>query len=312
MNERVLVTGAGGFVCRHIVAALLDAGYRVIALDRAVDADLRAAWADHVELVEADMTALPGIDADLFVHGAALTAEPEQTGQTPAANFNANMLPTLHLLEWAGQRNIRRGVFISSAGVFAPAHEDTLTEADAPAPGSLYGLAKVQTEQIAAFLRRHYHRDYVSIRLGDTYGPGEYLRPTRPRLSLVGQMIQAALTDGVIVSNSQLPARDWTFAPDTGRTVAALLAPPTLRHELYHVTSGQVLAPFQIAERIRALVPGIRVVVDDTPVPPARQRPGHLSGERLHAELNLRDWTDIDDGLRQTIAWQRTQLGVTS
>ena len=62
-EKRVLVTGGGGFVCRHIIEALLRAGYDVVALDRAFDADLlaywRTQWAGRVEILTESITDLP-------------------------------------------------------------------------------------------------------------------------------------------------------------------------------------------------------------------------------------------------------------
>jgi len=54
----VLVTGAGGFVCRSIVQALLETGSDVIAVDRSFDDSLRQeweSWGSRLNLIESDV-----------------------------------------------------------------------------------------------------------------------------------------------------------------------------------------------------------------------------------------------------------------
>jgi nucleoside-diphosphate-sugar epimerase len=115
---RVLVTGAGGFVMSSVVGALLEAEYRVIAVDHAFDSSLVAAWDNKpVEIIKTDAMNLPDVQADFLVHGTAITSSPDERGETPEANLRANLLPLLAVSEWAAHQNVQRWIFISSAAV---------------------------------------------------------------------------------------------------------------------------------------------------------------------------------------------------
>jgi UDP-glucose 4-epimerase len=307
VTQRILVTGAGGFVCRHIVNALLEAGHAVVALDRAFDPALKAAWTDRVTLLEADANELPAISVDALIHGAAITASPEQAGQTPEDNFRANVDPALAVLEWAARHRVRRVIFISSAAVFRETQPGPVHESEIPSPLGMYGVAKLTMELLVETLGTLYGRDLVTVRLSNIYGPAEQPRPTRPRASLVGSMIAEALETERITVPAYEPARDWTFAPDVGRAICAILAASRLPHTLYNLASEQVATPLDIAEIIRTHLPDVQLDIIEEPPPgtlPFTRR-GYLSSERLCQHTRFNNWTSLMDGLGQTIKWQR-------
>ncbi|MDX2138778.1 MAG: NAD(P)-dependent oxidoreductase [Chloroflexota bacterium] len=310
MSERcVLITGAGGFVCRHIAEALLTGDWHVYALDRAFDTDLRAAWADKVELIEGDTAELPDMRVDALVHGAAITASPDEIGLTPEAYLRTQLDPALDALAWAHTHRVEQTLVISSDAVLSFTPPGLLDE-DAPTrPQNVYGVAKVTLENLARILRDEYERDIAVVRLGNVYGPGELPRPSRPRISRVGRMIHEALTARRISFDTFAPARSWTFAPDIGAAVRALLEAPKPNHDLYNVATHETLSPRAIAEAIHKHLPDTEIVtvagtswIDD--------RKHTLSHQRLYDETGFDDWTPFADGIAATIAWQRAQLEV--
>ncbi|NDJ59541.1 MAG: NAD(P)-dependent oxidoreductase [Chloroflexi bacterium] len=306
MTRRVLITGAGGFVCRQITAVLLSHDYAVIANDRAFDDDLKRAWSaqwgGQLTLIEADVMQLPDLRVDAVVHGAAVTASPEERGQSPEANFQANLDPLLRMFRWANANCTGRAIFISSDAIFERSDPGLIYETDPVVSLGLYGIAKQMTESLVRTLQFLYGREMCTIRLGNIYGPLERARPTRPRVSMVGQMIHEALTTQQITVNVRAPARDWTFAADVGRAVRRLIEAPTLNHALYQVASEQVLTPMQIAETIQARLPAVQIRTVEAPVDVPRR--GHMSHTRLHGELGFDEWTPFAVGIQQIIAQQ--------
>ena len=297
MSERVLVTGAGGFVCRHIVDALLADGFRVLALDRAFDDDLRARWDGRATLITAEADTPPTQPFDALVHGAALTATPQAAGLTPVAHLQANLSPALALMD----RPTRRSIFISSSGVYRQtAPEQRITEDLPPDPLGMYAVAKRSIELATETLRAQHGRDVLTVRLGNVYGPGERIRDTRPNVSTAGQMVHDGLTAGVITVHNPDERRDWTYAPDIGRAVVALLRAETLNYPLYHVGAGESVTLQQTAEHIAAALPGdVTIVSGDASEPHPRQ--GTLASERLTPDTGFNDWTPFAAGIRHMI-----------
>lgn len=313
MTQRVLVTGAGGFVGQNIVQALLAAGTEVLALDRSFDNDIRQAWqasAHHrVDLLNDSVENLPNLDVNAVIHCAAITASPEEAGHTPEENYRANINSTLHVLEWAHRQKVQRVIFLSSSAVYRATSPGLVSESMPTTPLGLYATAKDAAEKLIETLRTQHGRDVIAIRLSNIYGPHERTRASRPHTSLVSKMVQTALAQGHLTVFRQDDALDWTFAPDIGRAIGSMLTASTLQHHLYHVASGQVLRPLDIAYGIKTVLPSVKLTIHEgrDPDSTARTRLGCLSSERLHVELGFDQWTSFEQGIRAVITWQQTE-----
>jgi UDP-glucose 4-epimerase len=311
--QRVLVTGAGGFVGRNIVRALLEAGHDVLALDRSFDGDVEPEWTSsapgQVEVINGDAGNLPVLAVDAVIHGAAITASPEEAGHTAEENYRANLDSVLKVLEWCQRQGVRRTIVLSSGAVYRSTAPGPVDEMMPTSPLGLYAVAKDAAEKLVETLRVEYRRDVIIVRLSNIYGPYERARASRPRLSLVAKMVRAALDQGYLVVYRQGPAHDWTYAPDIGRAVERLLTAPELRYHLYHAASEQLLTALDIAQGIKAVLPQVKLDVREgrEPAGSPRSRLGYLSSERLRTELGIEHWTPFEQGLQNVIAWQQTE-----
>lgn len=182
-RRNILLTGASGFVGRHMAEALLLRGDRVVALDRGMAPDLPAG----VEFLAADlldpasMADLPrSWDGVIHLAGASIPS----LFATPApVVFNLEI--TLNLMEHLRDSKV---LLVSSCHVYAPSAERR-KESDAIVPQGRYGLSKHLVEQVAP----HY-RQRLDVRVARPFnhlGPG--LRPELMVSSLLQRL--AALSD---------------------------------------------------------------------------------------------------------------------
>ena len=314
MSKRVLVTGAGGFVCTHVVQALLGHGWQVTALDRVIPEDLQsswdAQWPGQIQCIEGDHHALPDAPFDAVVHGAAITASASERDESPIANLEANVQPILAVLDWSARQQVKRTVLVSSTGVFQRTATGLVDEDTPPSPVGMYAIAKQMSEHLAETLRRHHQQDVVAVRLGNVYGPRDLPRPTRPRVSLVARLVRQAVQNGVIQVYAPDERRDWTFAPDIGDCIHNLLAAPRLAHSLYQLIGPEVLTTQEVATYIQRALPGTELVIHPETEPgiPPLTRLGTFSGARFEREMEVVHWTPFSSAIGAVIAEHSQQM----
>lgn len=279
-----LVLGGAGFVGLNIAQALVEAGEAVVLFDRAAapDAFLETLPAGaNVRMVEGDVTdpcaveaAVEGVDA--IVHGAAITAGPEREASDPEAILAVNLNSVVSVLRAGRAAGVRRIVILSSGAAYGDAAfgTDPLTEADSPVdPTALYGLTKFASERVAARLGTLWSVDVRTVRLSSVFGPWERRTGVRDTLSPHFQVMER-FTLGEAAVLDRPGRRDWVYAPDVGRAVAALVVARAPRYPLYHISTGVRWTVLAWAQRMAAAFPGATVHL---------AQPGEAATIDLHA-----------------------------
>jgi nucleoside-diphosphate-sugar epimerase len=170
---KVLVTGAGGLIGRHLAARLVRDGHEVRAMVRPdtanVPAELRGA-----ELARGDVTRPADVDRavdgrDWVFHLAANVSH----GSDKAAIWPPNVEGTRHVAEAALRAGVRRLVFTSSASVYGRnvARRD-LSETSPPQPDSTYGDSKLAAEALLLDAHRKAGLPVVMVRTSNVVAPG--------------------------------------------------------------------------------------------------------------------------------------------
>jgi UDP-4-keto-D-FucNAc 4-reductase len=169
----VAITGASGFVGRHLLGHLAASGCSLVAMSR------RGTGVTHVrDLVlnnYADISALAAnLDGvDTLIHLAA-RAHQGVGGESDAALFHeANVDSAVHVARACVLAGVRRLVLLSSIGVHGSStHGRPFTEADAPAPKELYAISKWRGEQAVSEALDGRSTELVVLRPPLVYGPG--------------------------------------------------------------------------------------------------------------------------------------------
>ncbi len=164
----IALTGATGFIGRHLLQELPRRGYRLRVLLRRpseVPPGASSAVIGDIAAPQNMAAALRGVDA--VIHSAGLA---HAMSGRPEDDYRAiNTEATIGLARAAEKAGARRFVFLSSIRAQSgPSADRTLTEEDAPAPTDSYGRSKLAAEEGLAALGI----DWVALRPVLVYGPG--------------------------------------------------------------------------------------------------------------------------------------------
>ncbi|HEY7071479.1 MAG TPA: GDP-mannose 4,6-dehydratase [Acidimicrobiales bacterium] len=258
---RTLVTGAGGFVGKHLVRHLEDAGDEVVELERTVDGiDI----ADAEPLTEAVMAAKPQV-----VYHLAGASDVGGSWTEPRETFLANALGTLNVLEAARAAGAERVLAVTSADVYGRVSEAELPlREDQPLrPVSPYAASKVAADALAQQAWLGHRLPVLRVRAFNHLGPGQSDRFVAP--SLAARIAHNERDGGEEVPIGNLtPLRDVTDVRDVVRAYRLLM-----EHgepgAVYNVCRGQAVSVKEIADLLLSMAARPMHLVSD----PALQRP---------------------------------------
>ena len=234
---RVFVTGASGFVGRHLVAHLRTAGDDVT--DHRVD----------VTDPEAVIAEFSRCRPESVYHLAA-QADVGASWSAPAATLRVNVEGTFNVLDAALRAGVKRVVAVSSADVYGRLTPDQLPVAEtAPMhPVTPYGASKAAAEMVCLQAGSGSGLEVVRVRAFNHLGPGQSDRFVASALAARIASNEYSGSDSVKVGNLDT-RRDFTDVRDVVRAYR-LLSEHGVPGEAYNVCSGKARVVRQLAERL--------------------------------------------------------------
>lgn len=273
--RRVLVTGASGFVGRHLVDLLGRQGIAVCGLGpEGLAAGFEpAAWrqADVLDL-EAVSGAVSELQPDTVVHLAG-QASAGRSFRDQEITFRVNVLGTRNLLE-AVRRHApsARVLAIGSGESYGPQLEGSrVAEPRAFRPVSPYALSKAVADEIALAYATAHGLDIVRTRSFSHAGPGQGSGFALPSFASQIAAFERAGRDGVLQVGNLDVTRDILDVRDVAEGYLALIKSGR-PGEAYNVCSGTGVRLSDVVGMLIGLAGvGVRVDVD-----PARVRPADV------------------------------------
>lgn len=281
-------------------------------MDVVVFDNLSSGSKEHVpagmELVEGDVCDEAAVDAlfadhhfDAVIHLAAQTMVPFSVDH-PAEDCRINLEGVLHVLEACRTHGTGHILFSSSAAVYGDNLHIPLKETERLVPTSPYGVTKMTTEHYL----RVYHElsgiDATVFRFANVYGERQGEKGEGGVVSIFCKLLSQR--QGITVFGDGNQTRDFVYAGDIAQAIIRAL--PLKGYHTMNVSTGQETS---INDLIRSFEKAVGYTV---PVQYTAPRTGDilrsvLSNEALKRDLGFVPEMDLEEGIRRTYDWYRSQ-----
>lgn len=304
----ILITGGAGFIGSHVLAQLQ--GRR--DMDVVVFDNLSSGSKEHVpagmELVEGDICDEAAVDAlfadhhfDAVVHLAAQTMVPTSVEQ-PVLDCRINLEGVLHVLEACRIHGTGHILFSSSAAVYGDNLHIPLKETERLVPTSPYGITKMTTEHYLRVYHELYGMDATVFRFANVYGERQGEKGEGGVVSIFCKLLSQR--QGITVFGDGNQTRDFVYAGDIAQAIIRAL--PLKGYHTMNVSTGQETS---INDLIRSFEKAVGYTV---PVQYTAPRTGDilrsvLRNEALKRDLGFVPEMDLEEGIRRTYDWYRSQ-----
>lgn len=281
-------------------------------MDVVVFDNLSSGSKEHVpagmELVEGDVCDEAAVDAlfadhhfDAVIHLAAQTMVPTSVEQ-PVLDCRINLEGVLHVLEACRIHGTGHILFSSSAAVYGDNLHIPLKETERLVPTSPYGITKMTTEHYLRVYHELYGMDATVFRFANVYGERQGEKGEGGVVSIFCKLLSQR--QGITVFGDGNQTRDFVYAGDIAQAIIRAL--PLKGYHTMNVSTGQETS---INDLIRSFEKAVGYTV---PVQYTAPRTGDilrsvLSNEALKRDLGFVPAMDLEEGIRRTYDWYRSQ-----
>src|SRR6516162_7886763 len=323
-NEKILVTGAAGFIGFHVAQRLLAAGREVVGVDSVndyYDTSLKEARLDllrrdpgfiFAKLDLADRAASKSLFAQhrfpIVIHLAA-QAGVRYSLQNPHAYVDANIQGFMNVLEGCRHNGCQHLVFASSSSVYGANTKLPFSVQDnVDHPISLYAASKKANELMAHAYSHLYRIPATGLRFFTVYGPWY-----RPDMAMF--IFAKAILEGkpIRLFNHGNMRRDFTYIDDVAQAVVRLMDHPpqadpewsgdrpdpatsTAPWKIYNIGNNR---PEELLHVVTLLEKefGRTAIKEMLPMQPGDVPATYADIEELAREIGFRPSTTIEDGI---------------
>jgi nucleoside-diphosphate-sugar epimerase len=307
-----LVTGGAGFIGSHLTEELVRRGHTVRVVDNLITGKRRNL--DHIpgvefmegDLADMDVAARAVAGMNYVLHQAAIPSVPRSV-KDPVTSNRANIDATLNVLVAARDAGVTRLVFAGSSSEYGNTPTLPKREDMPPSPLSPYALQKVVGTAYCRMFTELYGFETVVIRYFNVFGPRQ--DPGSPYSGVIS-LFATALIEGrqpVIYGDGE-QTRDFTYVANVVDGVLRACESPNAAGEAINVACGIRISLNELLRVMNKIVgTDIHALYKESRAGDVKDSQADIS--KAKQLLGYAPIVALEEGLKQTLAWCRTESG---
>lgn len=310
--KKVLITGAGGFVGRHLID-ILKTDYHIIAADRQIPND----HSEDIQFVSIDITQIDSLldvikshHPEYIIHLAGIA----QTWKNDFSNLvNVNFLGTHNLYQATLESNYQKLpkiLFVSSSDVYGNSPTPNSIDENSPLlPLNFYATSKVAADRLSYQYSQTTELDIVIARPFPHIGPGQqkgfFVSDTASQIA----EIEIGQKDPVVKIGNTDALRDYTDVRDVCRAYKALIESDTKSGDVFNISSQN---PIKISDLLEKLLSRSQkqVTVEKDPGKIRTNEPKSRIGnsQKLIEKTGWHPQITIEQSLQEALDYWRSKI----
>lgn len=289
--NKIILTGAAGFVGSNVARKLLEHGYMIACFD-----DLRFGNEKNsgdIEFIQEDFNNIPQRlldEADILIHCA--TSNIIYAMDKPIETFQNNATNTIKLFK----KFKGKIIYTSTASVYGQADVIPTPEDAEIRLNNAYDQSKYIAE---LFLQQR--GNYTTVRLSNVYGPNQ--RPDNPYCGVMGKLIHCSLNYQPIKINGHgTQTRDYTYIDDVVQAIMLAIIKPAQNTEINIATQQEndILSLINIIRRLTNKTI-ISTHIESRKIDGITRRALDIS--KAKELLSWQPEVTLEEGIKKTILW---------
>ena len=330
MDNRVLVTGAAGFIGYHLCERLLKEGYEVYGIDNMdsyYSVNLKESRLKNLEVNKnfffykerfGDNSKIDGLLKDIkpsIIFHLAAQAGVRYSIENPRVYLRSNIEETFNLLEAIKNRGCSHFIFASTSSAYGASKVRPLNEKlPTSTPMSFYAATKISCEAIAHSYSNIFDIPTTALRFFTVYGPWG-----RPDMALI-KFISAIDNDKKLeLFNAGKMKRDFTyvddivdavygikdFIPKSGQEISSFDSiSPVAPYRTINIGNGE---PRELTDFLRSIEDNMqkKAIIEKLPMQPGDVEMTMADTALIDSLIPKRKKTSMEDGVKSVVDWYK-------
>ena len=313
--EKILITGAAGFIGSHLTEMCVMKGYDVKVFIR-YNSKNNWGWLENseikneIEVITGDIRDYDSVykalkNCQTVFHLAALIGIP-YSYISPLAYIKTNVEGTYNILEASKQRGIENVLITSTSETYGTAQYVPIDEKHPLVGQSPYSASKVAADQLAISYYRSFKLPIKIVRPFNTFGPRQSARAIIP--TILSQILSGKTK---IKLGNLHPTRDLTFVRDTTNGFIAIANSDKLFGDVVNIGMNDEHSVSQIVKTISKILNiNIEIDTDNSRIRPKMSEVDRLicDNKKLISTTGWRPKYTFREGTEETIEWFKRNL----